>query len=177
MKCVFDSSHTSLPDRLYPAAETLRHTSILDGSISYLWWIINTHLNVSSYLCVTMGKTSLHNTSRGVQTYKNEQSRITDHIGCTRRGQTKQKHNTLCGRHHYTQTNTNNVSKTWVLRQTTGRKDEMYTCCFSLHYVSKGDTILLLLWCLLSWYVLIRQYSEIAIIRGVLIFVDFVDII
>jgi len=30
----------------------------------------------------------------------------------TRRRQTKQKHNTICVGHHYTQTNTNNVNKT-----------------------------------------------------------------
>ena len=36
----------------------------------------------------------------------------------------KQKHNTICVGHHYTQTNTNNVNKTRVLLQTTGGKDE-----------------------------------------------------
>jgi len=30
----------------------------------------------------------------------------------TRRGQTKQKTNTICVGHHYTQTNTNNINKT-----------------------------------------------------------------
>jgi len=30
----------------------------------------------------------------------------------TRRTQTKQKHNTICVGHHYTQTNTNNVNTT-----------------------------------------------------------------
>ena len=34
------------------------------------------------------------------------------------------KHNTICVEHHYTQTNTNNVNKTWAL-QTTGGKDEI----------------------------------------------------
>jgi len=33
---------------------------------------------------------------------------------------TKQKHNTICTRHHYAQTNTYNVNKTWPLPQTTG---------------------------------------------------------
>ena len=42
----------------------------------------------------------------------------------TRRGKTKQKHNTICVGHHNTQTNTNNVSKTLALLQTTGDKDE-----------------------------------------------------
>jgi hypothetical protein len=33
-------------------------------------------------------------------------------IGYTRQRQTKQKHNTICVGHTYTQTNTNNVNKT-----------------------------------------------------------------
>jgi hypothetical protein len=37
---------------------------------------------------------------------------------------TNQKHNTICVLHHYRQTNTNNVNKTWDLLQTTGGKDE-----------------------------------------------------
>jgi hypothetical protein len=36
----------------------------------------------------------------------------------------KQKHNSICGRHHYMQTNTNNTNKTLVLLQTAGGKDE-----------------------------------------------------
>ena len=35
----------------------------------------------------------------------------------------KQKHNTICFGHHYMQTNTNKVNKTYTL-QTTGGKDE-----------------------------------------------------
>jgi hypothetical protein len=42
----------------------------------------------------------------------------------TRRRQTKQKHNTICVEHHYAQTNTNNVNKTYALIQITGGKDE-----------------------------------------------------
>jgi predicted carbohydrate-binding protein with CBM5 and CBM33 domain len=38
----------------------------------------------------------------------------------------KQNHNTICVRHHYTRTNTNNVNKTQVLLQTTGGKDEPF---------------------------------------------------
>ena len=53
---------------------------------------------------------------------KNGQSRETGKIGYTRRR--KQKHNTICVGHHYTQTNTNNVNKTRALLQTTGGKDE-----------------------------------------------------
>jgi hypothetical protein len=55
---------------------------------------------------------------------ENGQSRETDNIGHTGRRTTKQKHNTTCGGHHYTQTDKNNVNKTRVLLQTTGRKDE-----------------------------------------------------
>jgi len=33
--------------------------------------------------------------------------------GHTRRLKTKQKHNTICVGHHYTQTNTNNVNKAY----------------------------------------------------------------
>ena len=79
---------------------------------------------------------------------KNGQSSKTGNIGYTRRRKTqhnmcwtplytnknttqyvldttihKQKHNTICVRHHYTQTKTNYVNKTCVL-QTTGGKDE-----------------------------------------------------
>ena len=45
-------------------------------------------------------------------TIKNGQSRETDNIRYTRRRKTKQKHNTICVGHHYTQTNTNNLNKT-----------------------------------------------------------------
>ena len=41
-----------------------------------------------------------------------------------RRGQTKQTQNTICVGHHNTQTNTNNVYKTWVFLQTAGGKDD-----------------------------------------------------
>jgi hypothetical protein len=40
----------------------------------------------------------------------------------TRRRQTNQKHNTVCVGHHYTQTNTNSVNKTWALLQSTWGK-------------------------------------------------------
>jgi len=42
----------------------------------------------------------------------------------TRRRKTKQKYNTICVSHHYTQTSTNKVNKTWALVETTGGKDE-----------------------------------------------------
>ena len=38
--------------------------------------------------------------------------------------QYEKKHNTICVRHRYTETNTINVNKTWALLQTTGGKDE-----------------------------------------------------
>ena len=37
--------------------------------------------------------------------------------------QDKDKQNPICAGHHYTQANTNNVTKTWALLQTTGGKD------------------------------------------------------
>jgi hypothetical protein len=40
------------------------------------------------------------------------QSIETGCIGYTRRRKTKQKHNTICVGHHYSQTITNNVNKT-----------------------------------------------------------------
>jgi hypothetical protein len=58
------------------------------------------------------------------ETIKNGQSRETDNIGYTWRRQTKQKHNTICAGHRYTQTNTNNVNKTWAPLQTTEGKDK-----------------------------------------------------
>ena len=36
----------------------------------------------------------------------------------------EEKHNTICVGHHYIQTNTNNINKTWAPIQTTGGKDE-----------------------------------------------------
>jgi hypothetical protein len=58
---------------------------------------------------------------------KNGQSRETGNIGYTRRGKTKQKHNTRCVGHLYVQTNTNNVNrictptKNWRYRRTEHR--------------------------------------------------------
>ena len=43
------------------------------------------------------------------------------------RKKTKQKHNPICVWHHYTQTNKNNVNKTWALLSTTGGKHEPNT--------------------------------------------------
>ena len=55
---------------------------------------------------------------------KKGKSRETGNIGYTIRRQAKQKHNTICVEHQYTQTNTNNVNKTWSLLQRTGGEDE-----------------------------------------------------
>jgi hypothetical protein len=41
----------------------------------------------------------------------------------TKRRKTKQKHNTICVGHHYTQANRNNLNKTWAILQTTGGKE------------------------------------------------------
>jgi hypothetical protein len=51
-------------------------------------------------------------------------------IGYTRRRKTKQRHNTICVEHHYTQISTNNVNKTCTILQITGSKDEpnIVTC-------------------------------------------------
>ena len=56
---------------------------------------------------------------------KNEQSREAGNIGYTRLSKSKQKtkHSMCCG-HYYTQTNTNNVNKTWALSQTIEGKAE-----------------------------------------------------
>ena len=51
--------------------------------------------------------------------------------GNQRRRKTKQKHNTICVWHHYMQTNTNNVNKTWTLLQTTGCKDDPKHCFYA----------------------------------------------
>ena len=56
----------------------------------------------------------MENTEGAIQ---NGQSRETGNIGYTRWRKTEQKkHNTVCVGHHYTQTHTNNVNKTWVLQ-------------------------------------------------------------
>ena len=46
---------------------------------------------------------------------KNGQSRETDNMGYTKRSKITQKHNAIYVGHHYAQTNTNNVNKTWAL--------------------------------------------------------------
>ena len=55
---------------------------------------------------------------------KDEQSRETGNICYTRQRQTKQKQNTICVGHHYTQTSASKISKTCALLPTTGGKDE-----------------------------------------------------
>ena len=55
---------------------------------------------------------------------KNWQSGETGNTGHTRRRKTKQNYNTIFLGYHYTQTNTNNINKTWGLLQATGGKDE-----------------------------------------------------
>ena len=42
----------------------------------------------------------------------NQKGTFQRNIGYTRRGKTKQKHNTICVGHQYAKTNTNNVNKT-----------------------------------------------------------------
>ena len=82
-------------------------------------------------LCITdtilkrCRQSSIHNHSLqiNVREYRRAiikgQSRKTGNKGYTRRRKAKQKHNTICVGHHYTQTNTNNVNKTCNHLQTT----------------------------------------------------------
>ena len=56
-------------------------------------------------------------------TIKNGQFRETGNIRHTRRRKKQQQNNTICARHHYIQTNTNNVSKICNLVHTSGGKD------------------------------------------------------
>ena len=64
----------------------------------------------ATYIFSKQIKQTLENTEGAI---KSGQSRETGIIGYTSRRQTKQKHNTICVGHHYTQTNTNNVNKAW----------------------------------------------------------------
>jgi len=59
-------------------------------------------------------------------TITNGQSRNNGNIGYTRRIKIKQKHNTICVEHHYTQTNTNKINKTSALLQIIGGKDHRF---------------------------------------------------
>ena len=58
-----------------------------------------------------------------VREYQRGNHQRTIHRNLQQGTQDKEKQNTICVGHHYTQTNTNNVYKTCVL-QTTGGKDE-----------------------------------------------------
>jgi hypothetical protein len=61
---------------------------------------------------------------------------------------TKKKHNTICVGHHYAQTNTNNVNKTWSLIQTTGGKDEPEIVTDITTRDSEREDWLIDFWCL-----------------------------
>jgi len=67
------------------------------------------------------------------------QSKETGNIVYTRRRHSKQKHNTICVCHNYTQTKTNNVNKIWTLLQTTGGKDEPNIGHIILPFYGKYD--------------------------------------
>ena len=54
--------------------------------------------------------------------------------------QEEEKHNTICVGHHYTQTNTNNINKTWALLQTTGGKDERTVLMLKSYWTSQHET-------------------------------------
>ena len=51
---------------------------------------------------------------------RDNQKWTTGNIKYIRRRKSKQRHNTICVWHHYAQTHTNNVGKTWALLQATG---------------------------------------------------------
>ena len=73
----------------------------------------------------------------------------------TNTNKTNQIQNTICGGHHYSQQNRNNVNKIWVLIQTTGGKDEPDIVFMlklqrtSRHYHNNPcvDILLHLFWC------------------------------
>jgi hypothetical protein len=50
-------------------------------------------------------------------TQDEEKHRETGNIWVHKTKKTKQRHNIICVGHHYAQTNTNNVNKTWALLQ------------------------------------------------------------
>jgi len=59
------------------------------------------------YLTNGLRQINVREYQRGNQEWK---SRETGNMGYIRRRKTKQKHNTICVGHHFTQTNTNNVN-------------------------------------------------------------------
>ena len=63
------------------------------------------------------------------------QSSETGNIGYTRRRQTKHKHIIICVGHHYTQTNTNKLSKSCTLLQTLSFVDEKSAMLFLFYFV------------------------------------------
>jgi len=86
------------------------------------------------YICVTyiFYEKNVREYRRAIE---NEQSRETGSIGYTIQRKTKQKQqlNTICVGHHYAQTNTNNVNKTWSLRQiTNGGKNKPTIVCMCI---------------------------------------------
>ena len=87
----------------------------------FIWMGFNIY---RKWLCIAHTAFSIINVREYWRGNQNGQSRETGNIGYTRWRETKQKHNTICVGHHYTQINTNNVNKTWALIQTTGGKDE-----------------------------------------------------
>jgi hypothetical protein len=89
---------------------------------------INNCLHTFSFTTSTLDNTDV--------AIKNGQSRKTGNIEYKGRWQTMQKHNTICAGHHYTQTNTNNVSKTWASYKQREVKTNR-TCLMILCWLSK----------------------------------------
>ena len=69
------------------------------------------------------------------------QSRETGSIGYTRRGKTKQKHNTICVGHQYAQANTNNVNRTVALLTNNWRQRRTESSLFTLKYIEHAFRI------------------------------------
>jgi len=87
--------------------------------------VLYLHIPLYRYLFHCIIKNKRQRITKG----QSKMNRETGNIGYTIRRRTKQKHNTICVGHHYTQINTNNVNKTWALLQTTRGKDEPNIVC------------------------------------------------
>jgi hypothetical protein len=68
---------------------------------------------------------------------KKEKSMETGNIWCKRPRKNPQIHYTICVRHHYANTHTNNVSNTSSLLQTIGGKDERTDNTMAKRYKDK----------------------------------------
>ena len=82
-----------------------------------IWWgVFVLPLHVYRLLEYSISRSFILNTLMRLEVLKIIAKTI--NTGYTRRAKTKQKQNAICVGHHYTETNTNNVNKTWSLLQT-----------------------------------------------------------